>query len=88
MKVNSEEAGILNIYLTTLRNKVLQHINILELQGIDITTESLSQAILGLDQENHSLIELFDYHNERMKSLWELTLPSELTTGITIKRQK
>lgn len=69
MEPTKEEARIIKTYLTTLRNKVLQHINSLELQGIDLTTESLSQAVFGLDQENHSLVELFEYHNERMKSL-------------------
>jgi len=69
MKGSNEEARILNTYLTTLRNKVLQHINSLELQGMDVTIESLSQAVLGIDQEQHTLLELFNYHNDRMKSL-------------------
>jgi site-specific recombinase XerD len=69
MKGSSEEARILNIYLTTLRNKVLQHINSLELQSLQVTADSLRQAVLGIDQEQHTLISLFNYHNDRMKSL-------------------
>ena len=70
-KVNGtgEEARTINNYLTTLRNKVLHHINSLELQGIDVTAESLRQAVMGIEEEEHILIELFDYHNDRMKSL-------------------
>jgi len=69
MKGNGEEARILNIYLTATRNKVLQHINSLELQSLEITADSLRQAVLGIDQEKHTLISLFSYHNDRMKSL-------------------
>ena len=70
-KVNGtgEEARTINNYLTTLRNKVLQHINSLELQGIDVTAESLRVAVMGIEEEEHTLIELFNYHNDRMKSL-------------------
>lgn len=70
-KVNGtgEEARTINNYLTTLRNKVLQHINSLELQGINVTAESLRQAVMGIEEEEHTLIVLFNYHNDRMKSL-------------------
>ncbi len=69
MKGTGEEARTLNTFLTSLRNKVLQHINSLELQNVEVTAETLRQAVLGLDQEQHTLVELFDYHNLRMKSL-------------------
>ena len=36
---------------------------------MEVTADSLRQAVLGIDQEQHTLISLFNYHNDRMKSL-------------------
>ena len=69
MKGTTEEARTINNYLNALRNKVLQHINSLELQNLEVTAESLRVAVLGVEEKEHTLIELFDYHNLRMKSL-------------------
>ena len=69
MNGTTEEARTINAYLNTLRNKVLQHINSLELQGLEVTSESLRNAVLGIEQKQHTLIEVFEYHNQHMKSL-------------------
>lgn len=61
MKGSSGEARILNNYLTTHRNKVLQRINSPELQNMDITAETLRKAVLGFDVEQHTLVELFNW---------------------------
>lgn len=69
MKGNGEEARILIIYLSATRNKVLQHIYSFELHGMEISADIFRKAVLGIDQEKHTLISLFNYHNHQIKSL-------------------
>jgi site-specific recombinase XerD len=69
MKGNSEEARTFNTYLSTLKNKVLKHINNLEIQGVEITADTLKALMIGAPQNKKSLVEVFRYHNKRLESL-------------------
>ncbi len=69
VKGTKEEAKVLNTYLTNLETKVYKIINNLELSGKEITFDLLKANLKGQAENQHTLIELFDYHNARMKSL-------------------
>jgi len=69
IKGGKEEARVLNTYLSNLETKVYKIINNLELSGKEITLDELKANLKGQTEKQHTLIELFDYHNDRMKSL-------------------
>ena len=69
VKGTKEEAMIINTSLANLRNKVLQNVNNLEISGKHVTLAVLKNALNGTHDRQHSLVELFKYHNDRMKAL-------------------
>lgn len=69
VKGTKEEAKVLNTYLNNLETKVYKIINNIELSGQEITFDGLKTQLKGQAEKQHTLIELFDYHNNRMKSL-------------------
>jgi site-specific recombinase XerD len=69
VKGTKEEGRVLNTYLNNLETNVYKAINTLELSGKDVTLNALRSILKGDDQKSHTLINLFKYHNTRMKSL-------------------
>ncbi len=69
MKGSSEAARTLNTYLSTLENKVLKQINNLEIQGLEVAADVLKPLITGKSIPAHTLLTLFQYHNDQMKAL-------------------
>jgi site-specific recombinase XerD len=69
VKGTKEEGRVLNTYLSNLETNVYKAINTLELSGKEVTLIALRSVLKGDDQKSHTLINLFKYHNSRMKSL-------------------
>ena len=69
VKSGKEESRVLNTYLKNLETNVYKAINAIELAGKEVTFESLRAKIKGTSEKTHTLIGLFNYHNERMKAL-------------------
>lgn len=68
-KGNSEEARILNSYLNKVRNEMHKHFNLLEAKDEFITADTIKNSYFGIDEEERSLIDTFQYHNDQMKEL-------------------
>lgn len=68
-KGNSEEARILNTYLNKVRSELLKHYNLLEAKEEFITADTIKNSYLGIKEEERSLIQTFEYHNDQMKEL-------------------
>ncbi|HSF54456.1 MAG TPA: site-specific integrase [Algoriphagus sp.] len=64
-----KDAILLNEYLDSIRLKVMQARFKLTDQGKELSAERLKNLLLGLDDENKKLLEVFRSHNERMASL-------------------
>lgn len=68
-KGNTEEARILNSYLNKVRNELHKNFNLLEATDQFITADTIKNSYLGTGEEQRSLIETFQYHNDQMKEL-------------------
>lgn len=66
-KGTGEEARILNQYLDGLKTKVNKQYNILDSLGKEITADTLKNALMGIADRKHTLIEIFDYHNDQFR---------------------
>ncbi|PKR80697.1 hypothetical protein CW751_07970 [Brumimicrobium salinarum] len=69
LKGNSEEARILNSYLNKVRSELHKHFNLLEAKDEFISADTIKNSYLGINEEERSLIETFEYHNNQMKEL-------------------
>lgn len=69
VKGNSEEARLINLNIELLNNDVLRHYNMLIMEGKYIDSLVLKNSVLGVYEKQYTLIESFEYHNERMKTL-------------------
>jgi integrase len=63
----SEEARILNNYLDSQKAKIYRQFNILESLGKPFTADDLKNRMTGKKVKHHSLIEVFEYHNNQLK---------------------
>lgn len=68
-KGNAQEARILNSYLNKVRNELHRHFNLLEAKDEFITADTIKNSYLGITEEERSLIDTFEYHNNQMKEL-------------------
>ncbi len=69
VKGNSEEARTINQHLDTLRQKVYTYQKNILQEGKDFTNETLRLKWFGKEPRTHTLIEVFQQHNEQLKSL-------------------
>lgn len=69
VKGNSAEARLINLNIELLNNDVLRHYNMLIMEGKYIDSLVLKNSVLGVYEKQYTLIESFEYHNERMKTL-------------------
>ncbi|MCB2222117.1 MAG: site-specific integrase [Bacteroidetes bacterium] len=67
MKGTSEEARILNNHLDNLKQKVNKQFNVLESLENEVTAESIKNMVCGVSQRKHTLISIFQYHNDQFK---------------------
>jgi site-specific recombinase XerD len=68
-KGNSEEARVINTHIDLTTNEIMRHHNKLVMEGKSTDAQSIKNSFLGLTEKKYSLIETFNYHNERMKSV-------------------
>jgi site-specific recombinase XerD len=69
LKGNKEETRIMNNQLTTIRNKLNEIINELsKSMGKNLELEHIKNNFLGKIEKQKTLIEVFEYHNSKMKS--------------------
>ncbi|OOQ58440.1 site-specific integrase [Mucilaginibacter pedocola] len=66
---NKEEAKMLNTYLDTLQTKARHAHQILLDSGMEVTAENLKNQLSGNAEKTRYLMQIFDEHNRRMKSL-------------------
>ncbi len=65
----SSEIKAFNNYLHTLRSKLIDHHTEMVKIGETITARSLKNRFLGISENQRTLIEVFEYHNQQMKEL-------------------
>ncbi|MBX2950073.1 MAG: site-specific integrase [Crocinitomicaceae bacterium] len=68
-KGNSEEARVINTHIDLTTNEIMRHHNKLVMEGKPTDAQSIKNSFLGLSEKKYSLIETFNYHNERMKAV-------------------
>lgn len=70
IKGNSESTRAINTSLDNKQTAILKFINHLEAEGKQITPQLISNFLQGKeDEKEHTLMEVFDYHNARVKNL-------------------
>ncbi|MCT4645247.1 MAG: site-specific integrase [Carboxylicivirga sp.] len=80
-KGKSEEVRILNTFLEQIRRNIVDCYQELKTSKQTFSCEDVKNAFLGIKEESHTLIELFDYHNKEMNNLLEWgTLKNYFTT--------
>jgi len=65
-KGNSSEARSLNLYLDQVQSKLFECYQELRASNKLITPQAIKSKYLGTDITYHSLLQLIDYHNEKM----------------------
>ena len=86
VKGNGEEARTLKAYLTQVEAKLFEHYRNLLADNVLVTPGALKNAYLGLEAEQHSLLELMDYHNLQLKNTLEWgTMKNYFTTQNYVK---
>jgi len=58
---------MLNNYLEMVKSKVYKHFMELNVKDMFITGEMLKNLLFSVDEKQHSIISIFDYHNQKMK---------------------
>jgi site-specific recombinase XerD len=63
----SHRAIIINNYLDSLKNKVLQHFNILDSMDKEINIKIIKDKLKGNSEKKYSIIKIFQYHNSELQ---------------------
>lgn len=69
VKGNTEDARTINQYLDDIRQKVYEYQKAITQEGKPFTKELLRQKWYGFEERQHSLMDVFKYHNEQLKGL-------------------
>ncbi|MDG1804232.1 site-specific integrase [Flavicella sp.] len=67
VKGNSQEARALNQNIDTVKAKIVQSYQTLELENKLITPQLVKARFFGTDVQHHSLKDIFKYHNENVE---------------------
>src|SRR3972149_10719387 len=68
MKGRDDESQTLNSYIDMVKGSLQNHYNQLLSLGETITAEAIKNKYYGISEKSKTLIEVFKYHNEQMKS--------------------
>ncbi|MFA9370437.1 MAG: site-specific integrase [Labilibaculum antarcticum] len=70
-RANAKKIGgtHLNYFLDTLRNNLYDHHTEMIKNGDFVTAKKLKERFLGIEEDQRSLLEVFEYHNQQMKEL-------------------
>ncbi len=86
-KGTRDEIKELNTYLEHLRSKIFSSYQDLLLRKKSVTAEGVKNNFLGIEEEQHSLGSLMDFHNSEMKSVLEWgTLKNYRTTAKLVRK--
>ncbi|RED44715.1 site-specific recombinase XerD [Seonamhaeicola aphaedonensis] len=81
MKGNCLKANKLNQYLDEIKSDIVQCYRDLKSENRVLTAELVKARYLGEDKKNHTLLDIFEYHNENMThNLADCTIGKFLTT--------
>ena len=85
-KGTKEESRMLNAYIEQVRNRLFDCYQELQKQKKFIAAETVKAKFLGLEEREHTLISIFEYHNENMHKILEPgTTKNYLTTMFYVK---
>jgi integrase/recombinase XerD len=70
-KGKGEEIRALNTHLEQIRSRMVECYQQLILKKQLVTAVAVKNKFLGIEEKEHSLMSLFDYHNEEMKNILE-----------------
>lgn len=68
-KGNTEDIKTLNAHIAAVRTQLFQHHDKLLQAGKSVTAEAVKNSYFGITEKSKTIIEVFQYHNEQMKSL-------------------
>lgn len=66
---NSEETRLINSQLEFLRNRVYEIEKKMLIHNLEITAQTFKNKLLGIEEQEHKLIMIFEDHNKRMSEL-------------------
>ncbi len=69
MKGTSEEVKTLNEYLNYMRSMVFEHQKTLIQNSIEVTAQSIKDALMGVDKQDRKLLTTFQAHNDDCRAL-------------------
>jgi site-specific recombinase XerD len=64
----TEDVRNMNVYIDTVRNKLYEHQREVVDKNIVLTADGLKNMYLGIDECKKTVLEIFEYHNEKIKS--------------------
>jgi len=70
-KPKTDDLKRLNTNLEQIRSRLVECYHELQIKKQLITPEAIKSKFLGTEEKEHSLINIFDYHNEQMKNILE-----------------
>ena len=68
-KPKNEDLKRLNSSLEQIRGRIVEYYHELKIDKQIITPEAIKNKFLGVEEKQHSLLEIFDFHNEQMKNI-------------------
>ena len=64
---NSEEARTINTFLSAMKTEILNHYNLLQSNGEIITSDKIKNSLLGVKEEQKTILGVIKIHNDKMK---------------------
>lgn len=68
-KGNTEDIKTLNAHIAAVRTQLFQHHDKLLQAGKAVTAEAVKNSYFGITERSKTIMEVFQYHNDQMKSL-------------------
>lgn len=85
-KPHTTELRLLNNYLEQIKTKVYKHFVELNAQDLFITGETLKNMLFQVDEKQHTLLSIFEYHNTKIKERIGIDIvPATYTKFNTVK---
>jgi site-specific recombinase XerD len=88
LKGNSEEARTINTYLSMMRTEILNHYNLLVAKSEHVTVDKLKNALLGIKEEQKTLLGVIKFHNEKMLDRVKIDISKSTYTKFETIRKK
>lgn len=69
VKGTTEEVKSINTYIDVVRNKIYDHHKRLIDDNKKVTSEAIKNSFLGIEENQKTLVSIFQYHNKQVKAL-------------------